>query len=183
MRQARLESQAQRLARPEQVLLADNLIRRLRPKLFSKGSMDRNATVTGRLSRILGKQVVQGHFHQFQARDNNSPGTPIMAPPRTLNGPTNSPAHEGAVGCNCRHPNSNGGISAPVFKSHTRMIRRPVQEKNLPERHHPRLADLNSILAQYRAYYLRRRDAPRPATASATSASEPGSGMGLEPAT
>ena len=51
MRLPRLESQAQRLTRPEQVLLADHLVRCLRPQLLGQRSM----TVYG----IGGKQVAQ----------------------------------------------------------------------------------------------------------------------------
>ena len=48
------ESQTQRLARPEQVLLADHLIRRLRAQLLGQ----RGGTING----VLGKQIAQGNF-------------------------------------------------------------------------------------------------------------------------
>ena len=48
MRLSGLESQAQRLARPQEVLLTDHLIRRLRPQLLGKGNLGcTDATVNG----------------------------------------------------------------------------------------------------------------------------------------
>lgn len=54
MRLPRGESQAQRLARPEQVLLADHLVRRLRAQLLGQ----RSGTING----VLGKQIAQWNF-------------------------------------------------------------------------------------------------------------------------
>ena len=51
MRLAGSESQAQRLARPEQMLLADHLVRRLRPQLLGQWGITANS--------IGGKQVAQ----------------------------------------------------------------------------------------------------------------------------
>ena len=69
MRLPGLESQAQRLSRPEQVLLADHLIRRLRAQLLGQrgetglaipqGDFLRGA-VNRKIRRILRKQIVQG---------------------------------------------------------------------------------------------------------------------------
>ena len=54
MRLAGGKSQAQRLARPKQVLLADHLVWRLRAQLLG----ERGGTVNG----VLGKQIGQGKF-------------------------------------------------------------------------------------------------------------------------
>ena len=51
MRLAGFERQPQRLARPEQVLLADHLVRRMRAQLLG----ERRATVNG----VGGKQIAQ----------------------------------------------------------------------------------------------------------------------------
>ena len=50
---ARFKSQAQGLARPEQMLLANHIIRRLRPKLLGQRRPD--------LRPGLGKQITQGN--------------------------------------------------------------------------------------------------------------------------
>ena len=70
MRLSGFERQAQRLARPEQMLLADHLVRRLRAQLLGQWGGSVNAGV--------GKEIAQ---NQLQTRENNSSNAVTTASP------------------------------------------------------------------------------------------------------
>lgn len=59
MRLAGCKREAQRLARPEQVLLADHLVRRLRAQLLGERGKTRLAAVNRKFRRISREQVAQ----------------------------------------------------------------------------------------------------------------------------
>src|SRR5574343_375497 len=90
MRLPGLESQAQRFAQPEQVLLADHLVRRLRAQLLGQRRMGRNATVSRKFCRILRKQIA--HRRYPQARENTSSSAATTLSPSSTSEPTFGPS-------------------------------------------------------------------------------------------